>query len=172
MTKNVLFYARYSTDLQNEVSIETQIELGRDMAAQKGWKMVDTYSDRAISGTSYKLRPGIQALLKRADKGDIDIVYCVTLDRLSRDVAHSSTIAKRLNYRDVEIWTVQGGARVTEMEIGLRSILSHELVEQIRYRTREGMKTATRKGKIAGGLSYGYRLKAEYDASGNRIRDR
>ena len=27
MTKNVLFYARYSTDRQHEVSIETQIEL-------------------------------------------------------------------------------------------------------------------------------------------------
>lgn len=79
-------------------------------------------------------------------------------------------LPKRLNYRDVEIWTVHGGARVTDMEIGLRSILSHELVEQIRYRTREGMKTATRKGKVAGGLSYGYPLKAEYDASGNRIR--
>ncbi|OAP44536.1 hypothetical protein AU381_12420 [Sinorhizobium glycinis] len=43
-------------------------------------------------------------------------------------------------------------------------------VEQMRYRTRKGVRTATRKAEIAGGLSYGYRLKAEYDASGNRIR--
>ncbi len=36
MTKNVLFYARYSTDRQNEDSIETQIELGKAFTAKQG----------------------------------------------------------------------------------------------------------------------------------------
>ncbi len=170
MTKKVLFYARYSTDLQHEVSIETQVELGKEMVANRGWNLIDIFEDRAISGTSYKLRRGIQALLRRVAQGDIDIVLCVTVDRLSRDMEHSARILKELRYRDADIWTVHAGAPVTDLEMALRAALSHELVEQIRYRTREGMKTAVRKGKSAGGLAYGYRIRLEYDAAGERIR--
>ncbi len=169
MTKKVAFYARYSTDLQNEVSIETQIEVGLTMIADRGWELVSTYEDRAISGTSYKLRPGIQALLRRVAQGDIDVVLCITVDRLSRDTEHSAAILKKLNFHSVELWTAHANARVTDMEMGLRAVLSHELIEQIRYRTREGMKTAVRKGKVPGGLSYGYRLLQSYDERGDRI---
>ena len=63
MTKKVLFYARYSTDRQNEVSIETQTELGKKFVADRDWKLVATYFDSAISGTSFTSRPGIQQLL-------------------------------------------------------------------------------------------------------------
>jgi len=55
------------------------------------------------------------------------------------------------------------------MELGLRSIISHDMIEQTRYRTREGMKTSVTKGRAAGGIAYGYRAKLIYDAKGNRI---
>jgi DNA invertase Pin-like site-specific DNA recombinase len=135
MPKNVLLYARYSTDRQDEVSIETQVELGTTFNDERGWKLVEVFTDAAVSGTSFKSRPGIQALLKRCERGDIDIVLCVTLDRISRDVEHSAGILKMLNHRDIELWTVHGGGRVTDMEVGIRAVLSQELIEQIRYRT-------------------------------------
>jgi DNA invertase Pin-like site-specific DNA recombinase len=169
MPKNVLLYARYSTDRQDEVSIETQVELGTTFNDERGWKLVEVFTDAAVSGTSFKSRPGIQALLKRCEQGGIDIVLCVTLDRISRDVEHSAGILKMLNHRDIELWTVHGGGRVTDMEVGIRAVLSQELIEQIRYRTLEGMKSAVRKGKAAGGLSYGYRVAQQYDAKGDRI---
>src|SRR6218665_2352788 len=142
MTKTVLFYARYSTDRQNEVSIETQIDLGKTFVADRGWKLIETYTDSAISGTSFTSRPGIQQLLTHVKRERIDVVLCVTVDRLSRDVEHSSKILKDLNYHDTAIWTVQAGQPISHIELHMRSTLSHELVEQIRYRTREGMKTA------------------------------
>lgn len=40
--KKVLFYARYATDRQHEVSIETQIELGEAFVKDRGWKLVAT----------------------------------------------------------------------------------------------------------------------------------
>jgi DNA invertase Pin-like site-specific DNA recombinase len=67
MPKNVLLYARYSTDRQDEVSIETQVELGTTFNDERGWKLVEVFTDAAISGTSFKSRPGIQALLKRCE---------------------------------------------------------------------------------------------------------
>nr|WP_281411352.1 recombinase family protein [Rhizobium ruizarguesonis] len=65
---------------------------------------------------------------------------------MSRDVEHSAKILKELRCRDVELWTVHAGTPVTDLELAMRAALSHEMVEQIRYRTREGMKTAVRKG--------------------------
>lgn len=169
MSKNVIFYARYSTERQNEVSIETQLELGRDFVASRGWELVDVFTDHAVSGTSYNTRPGIQALLARSRKRDIDIVLCITVDRISRDAEHGNGFLKRLKFEDVELWTVHGGTAVTDIEMSLRVTLSQELIEQIRYRTREGMKTAVRKGKATTCLAYGYKVRLEYDGNGDRI---
>ncbi|WP_454284811.1 recombinase family protein [Rhizobium leguminosarum] len=168
--KKVLFYARYSTDRQHEVSIETQIELGEAFVKDRGWKLVATYSDAAISGTSYMLRPGIQGLMAHVKRERIDVVLCVTVDRLSRDIEHSAKILKELRYRDTDIWTVHAGQPVNDLEMSLRAALSHELVEQIRYRTREGMKMAVRKGKASTCLAYGYKLSQQRDANGDRIK--
>ncbi len=40
-------YARFSTDLQRDASIEDQLRLGREMAAKAGYEVVEVYSDRA-----------------------------------------------------------------------------------------------------------------------------
>jgi DNA invertase Pin-like site-specific DNA recombinase len=170
MPKTVVFYARYSTDRQHEVSIETQIELGEAFVKRQGWKLAATYSDAAISGTSYQSRPGIQSLISHVKRERVDVVLCVTVDRLSRDVEHSAKILKELRYRDVELWTVHAGTPVTDLELAMRAALSHEMVEQIRYRTREGMKTAVRKGKASTCLAYGYKLSQQRDEMGDRIR--
>jgi site-specific DNA recombinase len=170
MTKNVLFYARYSTERQTEQSIETQIDLGKKFVADHGWKLVEIYSDSASSGTNFHSRPGIQNLLSHVKRGGIDIVLCLSVDRLSRDVEHSSRILKDLSYHDCAIWTVQGGQATSHIELHIRSSLNHEMIEQGRYRTREGMRTATQKGKATTRLSYGYSLGQRRDANGDRIK--
>lgn len=48
--KNAVIYARYSSDKQNEQSIEGQISVISKYASDNGYKIVDTYIDRAISG--------------------------------------------------------------------------------------------------------------------------
>jgi DNA invertase Pin-like site-specific DNA recombinase len=120
MTKNVLFYARYSTDRQNEVSIETQIELGKEFVSAKGWNLIEVFSDAVISSSNYKTRPGIQTALRRVGKGDIDLVLCVTVDRISRDAEHGNGFLKRIRFNDTELWTVHGGIPVTDIEMALR----------------------------------------------------
>jgi len=80
----VALYARYSTDLQREASIEDQLRLCRGHAERQGWTVVDSYSDRAISGASM-LRPGLQELLADASWGRFDVVLAEAMDRLSRD---------------------------------------------------------------------------------------
>ncbi len=123
-------YARYSIDRQDEQSIETQIERCRAIIDQHGWNLVSTYQDSAVSGTSYKGRPGIQQLLRHVERGGIDIVLCLSADRLSRDVAHSAQIGKKLSFRDVELWTAKANARISDIEMNIGAVLSQEMVEQ------------------------------------------
>jgi hypothetical protein len=108
-------------------------------------------------------------MLRRIKRGGIDILLCMSVDRISRDMEHSSSILKQLRHYGVELWTVQNKTPVTDMELGLRSIINHDQIEQTRYKTREGMKTSIKKGKAAGGIAYGYRIKLIYDDRGDRI---
>ena len=48
----VALYARYSSENQRDASIEDQLRLCRLHAERQGWIVVDSYSDRAISGAS------------------------------------------------------------------------------------------------------------------------
>ena len=46
----VVLYARYSSDNQTENSIEGQLRECGDFAQRKGYAIINTYVDRAISG--------------------------------------------------------------------------------------------------------------------------
>lgn len=136
MTKTVLFYARCATDRQHEVSIDAQIELGKEFISKRSWKLVDVFTDQMVGGMDYQTRPGIQALLKRASEGNIDVVLCISMDRLSRDVAHSSMVYKELLDHGVELWTLAGFAPVVDLGWAIRALLSREMEEQSRCRAR------------------------------------
>lgn len=48
--KKAVIYARFSTDLQNERSIEDQITLRRDDASRQGINIIEVYDFRGICG--------------------------------------------------------------------------------------------------------------------------
>lgn len=170
MCKRVVIYARYSTDQQNPASIETQIDLGTSFVLDRGWTLYQTFVDAGVSGASFDTRPGLQAALKGAREGAFDVLLCLTLDRLSRDLEHSAKVLKLLHFHEIELWTVHGSSQVSSMELGLRAVLNSEMLEQVRYRTREGMKTVAKKGRVPGGICYGYAIKRVLGADGEPIR--
>ena len=63
-----VIYARYSSDLQSAASIEDQIRLCRERVEQENGTVVDIYADYAISGSSVRNRPSMQALLEQAKR--------------------------------------------------------------------------------------------------------
>jgi DNA invertase Pin-like site-specific DNA recombinase len=86
-----VIYARFSTDMQRDASIEDQVRSCRDYAVRHELKVVDVYSDRALSGASL-MRPGIHKLLSDGRKGAFDVVLSEGLDRLSRNQADIAQI--------------------------------------------------------------------------------
>ena len=104
MTKRACIYARYSSDLQSEASIEDQIRLCTERAKSEGWEIGNYYTDAAISGASL-LRSGIQSLMQAAMNGEFDILICEALDRLSRDQEDIAGLFKRMEFAGVQIFT-------------------------------------------------------------------
>ena len=74
----VALYARYSSDNQRDASIEDQLRQCRERAAREGWTIVESYSDRAISGASL-IRFDIQSVLADAQAGRFDILLSEAL---------------------------------------------------------------------------------------------
>ena len=127
MPKNAIIYARYSTDLQNEETIDAQISACHDYAERQGWIVEQVFSDKAVTGTSFKSRPGIQNLLRRVKQGGVDIVLCTATDRLSRDSEHSHHIYKTLTHHRIELHTSQSG-KVNSLEFGLRATIAQDFI--------------------------------------------
>nr|MBA3325701.1 recombinase family protein [Paracoccaceae bacterium] len=55
----VAIYARYSSDLSRDASIEDQVRVCRTHALRADWRVNEVFEDRAISGAS-AIRPGYQ----------------------------------------------------------------------------------------------------------------
>ena len=81
----VAIYARYSSELQNDASVEDQIRLCQEKAKAEGWQVGTIYTDHGISGSSMMLRPGVQQLMQDGLAGKYDILLAEALDRISRD---------------------------------------------------------------------------------------
>ncbi|MBM3552362.1 MAG: recombinase family protein [Alphaproteobacteria bacterium] len=79
-----VIYARYSSDLQSDSSIEDQVRLCREMVEGRNWREIQVYSDRAASGSN-RFRPAYQEMITDARRGAFDVVVAEALDRLSRD---------------------------------------------------------------------------------------
>ena len=90
--KTAVIYARYSSDSQSEQSIEGQLRICNDYAERNGILIVDTYIDRAMTGTN-DLRHDFQRMLKDSSKKQWNYVLVYKLDRFSRD-KYETTIHK------------------------------------------------------------------------------
>ncbi|MCC1493558.1 recombinase family protein [Cognatishimia sp. F0-27] len=147
-------YARYSSDNQRDASIEDQLRICRARAEREGWTIIDSYTDRAISGASL-LRPGVQELISDALKGRFDVILAESLDRLSRDQEDIAGLYKRMRFAGVSIVTLSEG-EVSELHIGLKGTMGALFLKDLADKTRRGLRGRVEKGRSGGGLCYGY----------------
>ena len=110
-----VIYARYSSELQRDASIEDQLRLCRARIEREGWTYLHAYTDRATSGAS-ALRPAYQSLLDDARRGQFDIVVAEALDRLSRDQEDVAGLFKRLRFSGIRLITLAEG-EITELAL-------------------------------------------------------
>ncbi len=103
-----VIYARHSSDNQREASIEDQLEICRRYIHRHGWKFVQAYQDRALSGASDK-RPAYQQMLADAEAGKFDVIVSEALDRLGRRISDVARLYDRLEFRGIGLHAVNIG---------------------------------------------------------------
>ena len=96
--KNAVIYARYSSQGQNEQSIERQIRICAKFAESKGLKIVKTYTDKAHSGTNDH-RPDFQKMIANADSGAFEQIIVYKFDRFARNRVNSIMYKAQLKKR-------------------------------------------------------------------------
>jgi site-specific DNA recombinase len=153
----VALYARYSSDQQNERSAEDQLAALRVVVAARGWQEVAAFADRGISGAALTNRPGVQTLLREAERGQFDVVLTEALDRLSRDQEGTAHLYKRLSFQGVILETMSEG-RISELHVGLSGTMNQLFLVELAKKTRRGLVARVKAGYSGGGRCYGYDL--------------
>lgn len=94
--KGAVIYARYSSEKQNEQSIEGQLRICNQYAEANGLTILDTYIDRAMTGTNDH-RPAFQQMLADCEKAvPWDIVLVYAIDRFGRNSIEIAVNKQRL----------------------------------------------------------------------------
>ena len=149
-------YARFSTQLQSDRSIEDQVTLCRVFAQREGYEVVHVYSDAAKSGASMHNRDGVRNLMADAMLGAFDVVIVEALDRLSRDMEDLAGISKRLQFAGIDLIGVHDG-KANTVTVGLRGIVGQLYREDNAHKVRRGLLGRVKQGLSGGGQAYGYR---------------
>lgn len=149
-------YARFSTDLQNDRSVEDQFALCEEYSQRQGYRIVGRYSDRARTGSTVHGRDGLWRLLDDARSAQFDVLVVEALDRLSRDQEDLAGIHKRLSFAGIEIMAVHDG-RADAIQVGIRGLMSALMLTDLKHKIRRGMTGVVNDGRVAGGKAYGYR---------------
>jgi hypothetical protein len=94
--KRAALYCRVSTDDQH---LETQLYDLREFARQRGFEIVNEYTD-TISGAKSK-RPALDQLLADARRNRFEIVIVSAFDRLARNVRHFLEVLDEFNHLNI-----------------------------------------------------------------------
>ena len=158
ITSTAVIYARYSSHSQRDVSIEQQLRACRSFADRHSIQIVDTYEDRALTGTNDK-RPGFQRMIQDAKKCGWDYVIVYTLDRFARDRYDSAVYKRQLKSCGVKVLSAMEnisddptGILMESMLEGLAEYYSKELSRKV----QRGHEDNARKCLVNGALPLGY----------------
>ena len=159
--KSAVIYARYSCDAQTEQSIEGQLRVCQEYAERNGILILDTYIDRAMSGTNDN-RPDFQRMIRDSSKQLWDYVLVYKLYRFSRNKYESIDYKHKLSKNNVKVVSAMEnipespeGVILESVLEGLNQYYSMELSQKV----KRGMKETRKKGYWQGGrLRYGYKL--------------
>jgi len=147
--KRAALYMRVSSVDQHP---ETQLHDLHQMAAQRGYEIVNEYTDR-ISGVKAR-RPGLDDMMRNARRGRFDVVMVWASDRIARSVKHFLEVLDELNRLNIEFISFRenidtGGplGRAIVVIIGAIAELERNLIIE---RVRAGMRRARLEGRHIG----------------------
>ena len=132
----------------------TRLKVAEGTSCRKVGLFVATYSDAAISGAS-RQRPGFLRMIGDAELHKFDIVVCEAVDRLGRRLADTSDLHDTLAFRGIKMHATSIG-EITQLHIGVMGMMAQMALKDLGEKTKRGQLGRILKGKVGGGLGYGY----------------
>ena len=159
--KNAVIYARFSSHAQNEQSVEGQLKECYAFAEKQGYKIINEYIDRALTGTTDK-RPQFLTMIDDSKRKQFQFVIVYQLDRFARNRYDSATYKSRLKKNGVRVLSAK--ENITDDASGiliegvLESMAEYYSVE-LGQKIKRGMALNAEKCKSLGsGTPFGYKV--------------
>ncbi len=156
--KTAVVYARYSSNNQTEQSIEGQLHVCEDFARRNNILIVDSYIDRAMSGTNDE-RDSFQKMLKDSNNKKWDYVLVYKLDRFARNKYESAIHRKHLKDNGTKLISAMENIPETPEGVLLESLLegmNQYFSEELAQKVSRGLHESRTKGHCIGSVPYGY----------------
>ena len=152
MHKRAALYVRVSTDRQ---TVENQLRELRQIAERRGWEVVKEFDDAGISGSKGRNdRPGLDEMLKDAQRRRFDVVMAWAIDRLGRSLIDLLGTIQQLETCGVDLYLDQQAIDTTTPPGRLMFQITGAFAEfersMIRQRIRAGLRRAVEAGKQLG----------------------
>jgi len=150
--RRVAFYLRVSKGSQ---TVENQRRELEQAANQRGWELVELYSDNGVSGAKGRdKRPAFDRLCKDAVAGKFDLIAAWSVDRLGRSVLHLAQFVEDMRSAGVGLFLLKQGldseTPTGRAMLGMCSIFAELEREIIRERIHSGLARAKAEGKQLG----------------------
>lgn len=162
-TQTAAIYARYSSTAQNDASIEQQVEECVKYARENNLTIIATYEDRAISGRTDR-RPGFQKMIRAAERREFQVLLAYKSNRISRNMQSALNYEKRLTDAGVRVVYCKedfGDNAAGRFMLRMMMNMNQFYVENMSEDIRRGLQDRAAKGKVVGGIPYGYRKGAD-----------
>ncbi len=152
-------YARYSSELQNDTSIDDQIGLCERQATANGHTIPtpNRFEDHAKSGASIHHRDGFKRMMAAAYAEEFTVLYVENASRLSRNNGDFQKTVEELTFLDITIIESGTNSVLDAMGAAVKGLVAHLTREQTAQMVRRGLDGIVRSGYSAGGRAYGYR---------------
>jgi DNA invertase Pin-like site-specific DNA recombinase len=148
--KRAALYCRVSTVDQHP---ETQLLDLRQFAVQRGFQIVETYTDHGVSGTKAR-RPALDKMMEDARRHRFDVLIVWSCDRLARSTKHLLQLLDEMNGFGIQFLS-QREAIDTDGALGRAIIVIVSAIAELERsliveRVRAGMRRAKLEGRRIG----------------------
>ena len=104
-----VIYARQSLDRTGEgAAVDRQVAACRELAARRGWEVVDVLTDNDVSASTGKARPAYRRLLELIRTGTVHAVVVWHVDRLTRRLVDLEEVIAICEATGARLATVTG----------------------------------------------------------------
>lgn len=158
-------YCRVSTEEQGRkgVSILDQEHRGIEFCNKNNYKY-EIFNDAGLSGElSPEDRPELNKLLEKIYEKEIDGVFVVDFDRITRDEKYGFVLKRILNESQIKLFDTHGEINLNDetqdLLLGIKILLSSFELKKLRTRIKRSLERSVAEGRVGGGplITYGYK---------------